>query len=134
MKILVVDDDDSFLCVIQTILEAEGHEVCTASDGSYGYSRFLLNRPDLILTDIHMPGTDGIEMIQSIRNVDPAVRTIYMSAELDRYHLRLEEERRKYDVVLLAKPFSKGELVASVSTTSDRLENQNKEPSAKQLA
>lgn len=133
MKILVVDDDNSFLCVLQAILEAEGHEVCTASDGSYGYSRFLVNRPDLILTDIHMPVMDGIEMMQNIRNVDPAARAIYMSAELDRYRLRLEEERQKHRVILLGKPFSKGDLVALVSSGSDHLENQNREPAVKQL-
>jgi len=118
VKILVVDDDNSFLCILREILEAEGHEVYTAGDGSYGYSRFLANKPDLILTDIHMPIKDGIEMMQSIRNIDPAVRTIYMSAELDRYHLRLEQERQKHAVILLGKPFSRGDLVALVSASS----------------
>ena len=119
VKILVVDDDNSFVCVLREILEAEGHEVYTASDGSYGYSRFLVSRPDLILTDIHMPVKDGIEMMQSIRDINPAVPTIYMSAELDRYRLRLEEERQKHAVTLLNKPFSKGDLVALISASSD---------------
>ena len=97
--------------MLQKILEDEGYEVRSAGDGRDGYTAYLLFKPELIITDIQMPGENGLELIKHIRMHDPAIRTIYMSADLSRYWSPLEEEKKKHPVSLLEKPFSRDELM-----------------------
>ena len=110
MKILVVDDNQDVASVIKWMLEDEGYEVRSARDGQDGYSTYLLFHPDLVLTDIQMPEKNGLELMEYIRGINPTVRTIYMSADPSRYWLPLEEEKKKYHVDVLEKPFSREEL------------------------
>ncbi len=112
MKVLIVDDNELLASAIQIMLEDEGFDVTLAKDGKEGYQTYLDFKPDLVLTDIQMPGENGIELMQHIRAHNPAVRTIYMSGDLDSYLSPLEEETRKYPVGLLEKPFSRGDLVS----------------------
>ena len=104
--------------IVRQILEVDGHKVMWAGDGAAGYGTYLLFRPDLIITDIEMPEEDGLEMMAHVRAHNPGIGTIYMSAELDRFRSRLEEEKRKYQVSLLQKPFSRMELMMMVSKDS----------------
>jgi CheY-like chemotaxis protein len=113
-KILIVDDDPGIAHIIQVMLEGEGYTVEVAKDGNEGYSLFLLFHPDLVLTDIQMPLKNGIELMMSIRLQNPAVKTIYMSGDLRRFQRLLEEESKRYQIRLLSKPFSKGELMKSL--------------------
>ncbi|MGH7827056.1 MAG: response regulator [Candidatus Binatia bacterium] len=116
MKILVVDDDESSLRMMRSILTAERHEPYTARNGLFGYFSFLVYRPELVLTDIEMPFQDGFEMMKQIRNIDPLARTIYMSGEVERYYTRLDAERRNYAAAVLEKPFSRRDLSALISS------------------
>ena len=63
MKVLVVDDNKDMIAVIQMMIENKNHRVITANDGENGYSAYLQFKPDLVLTDIQMPGKDGFELI-----------------------------------------------------------------------
>lgn len=68
--ILIVEDDKSIRYNLMTFLMAEGYEVLVASNGLDAYSKAKANNPDLILTDIHMPVMDGIELSKILQN-DP---------------------------------------------------------------
>lgn len=115
MKILIVDDNQDFAFLIKWMLEDEGYEVRSAKDGMDGYSTYLLFNPDIVLTDIQMPEKNGLELIRDIRCHDPDVRTIYMSGDLSQYGSPLKEEKEKYHVGVLEKPFSRHELISLVS-------------------
>ena len=115
MKILIVDDNQELAWAIQLMLENEGFEVRSAKDGQDGYWAFLEFKPDLVITDIQMPGGNGLELMEDIRTLNPTVRTIYMSGDLNSFWSPLEEEKKRYPVSLLEKPFSKGELMGLVS-------------------
>lgn len=115
MKILIVDDNKDLALIIQIMLEDEGYEVRQAHDGQDGYGIFLNFKPDLVITDIHMPGKNGLELMEHIRRHDPSVKTIYMSGDLISFLSPLEEEKKRYPVSLLEKPFSKGELMGLLS-------------------
>ncbi len=115
MKILIVDDNQDLAFLIKWMLEDEGYEVRSAGNGSDGYITYLLFNPDLVLTDIQMPEKNGLELIKEIRCHNPGVRTIYMSGDLGQYGLTLEEEKEKYHAGVLAKPFSRNELIGMVS-------------------
>jgi CheY-like chemotaxis protein len=114
MKVLIVDDNQEILFLTRMILEEEGFEVRSARDGEEGFRVFLGFNPDLIITDIEMPGANGIELMKQIRQLNPFTRNIYISGDLQSYRSLLEEEKGKYPVIVLEKPFSKDELLESV--------------------
>jgi two-component system nitrogen regulation response regulator NtrX len=114
-KILIVDDNQDLASLLQMMLEDEGYEVRLAKDGREGYLIYLLFGPDVIITDIQMPEKNGLQLIETIRIHNPRVRAIYMSGDLGEYSLPLEEEKTRYRVGLLEKPFSKVELMRLLS-------------------
>lgn len=67
-KILVIEDDDVMRELMRMTLEQNGYEVATAEDGVRGYDTALFFKPDLIVTDIRMPGADGIHVVRRVRD------------------------------------------------------------------
>jgi CheY-like chemotaxis protein len=78
-SILVIDDDNDLRTVICAILEEEGYQVHEACDGGEGLDRFRAKPSDLVLTDLIMPGQEGVETILELRKEFPEVRIIAMS-------------------------------------------------------
>ena len=66
-KILLIDDETDILRVLSLSLKADGYEVLTATDGEQGLALFEKEKPDIILTDVKMPGMDGIEVLREIK-------------------------------------------------------------------
>ena len=115
MKILIVDDNQSLATVICSMLELKGYEVSSAFNGLEGYSEYFQFQPDLVITDIQMPGENGFELINHIREQDPSVKTIYMSGNLDQFNSLLEEEKKRFPINVLSKPFFMDDLINQVS-------------------
>ena len=113
--------------IVQQMLEVDGHKVMRAGDGAAGYGTYLLFRPELIITDIEMPEKDGLEMMAHVRAHNPGIGAIYMSADLDRFRFQLEEEKKRYRVGLLQKPFSRRELMGLVSQHGCKAERRREE-------
>ncbi len=111
MKILIVDDNQELASLLHVMLEEEGFEVKSAKDGREGYCVYLQFKPDWVITDLQMPGENGLELVGHIRKHNPEVRAIYMSGDPSRFRLPLEEEKRRYHASFLEKPFSKVELM-----------------------
>ena len=78
-RILVIDDDEMQRTLVQRMLTSVGLVVDVAEDGAEGLRLFGLNLPDLVLTDINMPGLDGHEVISAIRTQNATVPIIAMS-------------------------------------------------------
>lgn len=74
-KILVIEDDDVMRELMRMTLEQNGYEVATAEDGVSGYDAALYLKPDLIITDIRMPGADGIHVVRRVRDTTSLERT-----------------------------------------------------------
>jgi len=74
-KILVIEDDDEMRELMRMTLEQNGYEVVTAADGVRGYDTALFLKPDLIITDIRMPGADGIHVVRRVRDTDSLAET-----------------------------------------------------------
>jgi two-component system, response regulator FlrC len=115
MKVLIVDDDQEMAAVVQLMLEFEGYEAKLALNGPEGYLAYLRFLPDLVITDIQMPGENGLELINHIREHNPLVKTIYMSGDLNRFYPILTEERMKFPITFLKKPFTRKELIGQIS-------------------
>ncbi len=77
--ILIIDDDGFYRGVLRRILEDGGHQVMESSDGHEGLQVYRLRHPELVVTDIFMPGMDGSEVIRALREVDDKVKIIAVS-------------------------------------------------------
>ena len=67
-RILVIEDDDVTRELLRMALEKRGYQVTVAEDGVRGYDTALFLKPDLIVTDIQMPGADGVHVIRRVRD------------------------------------------------------------------
>jgi DNA-binding response OmpR family regulator len=114
-KVLVVDDDENFGQIMAETLIAAGYEVQTADDGLHGYLRNLDQQPEIVLTDIQMPELDGLEMIRCIRTINPNVKAIYISGAMTQYQEALISEWKDHGALILNKPFSRKDLLASMN-------------------
>jgi DNA-binding NtrC family response regulator len=111
---LVVDDDEGLAQIVAVILRMEGFDVRTADNGVHGFAAYFRNPTDWVVTDIQMPELDGLEMMQCIRAINPRVKTIYMSGEVERYQAVLDRETVKFAVRVLYKPFTRSNLVEKI--------------------
>ena len=78
-SILVIEDDDSLRDYLAELLELSGFNVILAEDGNHGISKFKQHMPNLVLTDVVMPGKDGISLTIQFKKLHPDVRVIAMS-------------------------------------------------------
>ena len=69
--ILIIDDDPAVRNVFTQLLESKNYSVETAGEGKEGLNRMKSRLPDLIITDIMMPEMDGLELVQTIRQISP---------------------------------------------------------------
>ena len=78
-KLLVVDDDPSLLLAVSDTLREEGYEVLTARRGAEAMVRVAESLPDLIISDIRMPGMDGYALVRNLRSA-PRTRLVPSSS------------------------------------------------------
>jgi two-component system KDP operon response regulator KdpE len=118
MHILVVDDEPQITRVLRTSLQSNGHEVTVARDGADALEQFMKAQPDLVITDLAMPGMDGIELTREIRERS-AVPVIVLSVRSQDTQkvAALDEGADDY----ITKPFSIQELLARVRVQVRRL-------------
>jgi two-component system response regulator HydG len=110
MKVLLVDDESGILDALRILFRGEGYEVRVASSGKEAMSALEDDRPDLVLTDIRMPGASGLEVLARSRQVDPELPVILMTAQASlQSAVRAVNEGAYY---YLQKPFANDELLA----------------------
>lgn len=80
--LLVIDDDKTILTALRMLMEDEYH-VYTAKNGAEGLELVRDKQPDLVLLDIGLPDTNGMELIEQIKNADPRIVVIMMTAVED---------------------------------------------------
>ena len=133
---MVVDDNLLLGSLLKMMLEDEGYEARSAVDGLDGYTSYLLFRPEVVITDLHMPKANGMELIRNIRKQDPGVKTIYMSGDMHPFFPLLNEEKNRYPVSLLPKPFSKEDLLNLLAEfgNGNREEDVLQSPEAQRMA
>jgi DNA-binding NtrC family response regulator len=80
LRLLAIDDDIQNLEIVRLALDREGLEILTAQDPEEGFETFLRARPKIVLLDLVMPKTSGIQILERIVSVDPGVDVILITA------------------------------------------------------
>ena len=119
MQILVVDDEPQITRVLRASLQGSGHKVQVAQDGATALDLFLRRQPDLVITDLSMPGMDGIALTREIRSRAQTPVIVLSVRDQDSAKIAaLDEGADDY----MTKPFSIQELLARVRTQLRRLD------------
>jgi len=112
-NILVVDDEEAIREVVSTMLESKGYHCMAVSNGRAAQDVVKRTTPDLVLSDMIMPEMDGIKLLEWLRQYDPEIPVIMVTAIHD-ISTALEAIRRgAYDYIL--KPFEKDQLYLGVN-------------------
>jgi len=123
--LLLIDDELGLVESLTVLLEEEGFEVVSELSGEGGVSKFKKVMPDIVLSDVRMPKTSGIEVLEEIRRTDPEVPVVLMTAQAS-----LQSAIQAVNLGAthyVQKPFQNDELVAILRRSLDwgRLKKEN---------
>ena len=107
-KVLVVDDSGLARRLIRKILEDLGHEVEDVSDGAQALERYVLNRHDAVILDLLMHGMYGVEVLQKLRQLNPSLPVIVVSADIQR--TTRDQVKEAGAVAMVNKPVTREQL------------------------
>ena len=110
MKILVIDDDLVVRNLLAAVLQSENHEVITASDGVEGFERAMIEKPDFIFTDFEMPGCNGPELFDRLRESG----VITPMALVTGNHQLAKQITQGFERIIL-KPFNLSEIFEAIA-------------------
>ncbi|MCG6982680.1 MAG: PAS domain S-box protein [Deltaproteobacteria bacterium] len=119
MKLLVIDDEESTRDLLRITLESDGYEVLTAEDGPSGLEVFTNENPPIVLTDIKMPGMDGIEVLRRVKehNKDAEVIVITGHGEMNLAINALQLEASDF----INKPISDAALSVALRRAKEKI-------------
>lgn len=123
-RILLVDDDDQVRAMLKEVLGSSGYEVWEANDGTGVCKLYEQHRFDLVITDLVMPGIEGIELIIGLRQIDENVKIVAMSgAGPNSAETYLNIANKLGAQHILSKPFTMQEFLTTVSSALESNSN-----------
>jgi two-component system NtrC family response regulator len=125
VKILVIDDDESLRRVLEYNLAQEGYAVLAAGSGEQGLDLLKKERADLVVTDVRMPGMDGLQVLEGVHKVDPNIQVIILTAFGT---IEMAVEAMKAGAFqYISKPFNRDELKLTIKKALqlEELEREN---------
>ena len=125
MNVLLADDERSIAITLRDDLEEAGHKVTVVSDGNAAHENLRAHRFDVLITDIRMPGMDGISLLKAAKGIDSSLEVIVITGH-GTIESAVEAIRHgAYDYVL--KPFLNEDILRRVATLSEfrRLKSEN---------
>ena len=113
-KILVADDEAHILHIVSMKLSNAGYEVVTAVDGEEALELCVAEKPDLVITDFHMPYLTGLELSHQLRQDEQTKSIPVLMLTARGFEIEPEEMARAGIVDVLSKPFSPREVLERV--------------------
>ncbi len=110
LTVLLVEDDDGIRTIASILLEAEGHRVYAMARGEEAIEWLKNSAPDLLFTDVNMPGMNGIELARRALSIYPQLRVLVTSGEASPDPVWLS-----LGVSYLNKPYDRRMLLAAVA-------------------
>jgi CheY-like chemotaxis protein len=108
-RILVIDDNAAIRELLRLVLEEEGYEVIEAADGAEGLQRYQGAPTDLVITDLQMPGMDGLELLRALQSMVPTPVLMAISGDRDAL-----TQARRFTPHTFAKPLPLEQVLAAV--------------------
>jgi PAS domain S-box-containing protein len=123
-KVLLIDDEEPVRKIVGLYLRTKGYETLTAADGKTGVERFQQERPPIVLTDIKMPGMDGIEVLKKIKEISPETEVIVITGHGD---MNLSVQSLQLDASdFITKPVGNEALSVALKRAEERFEIRRK--------
>lgn len=113
-KILIIDDSSLSRRLLRRILEDASHEVVEAADGFSALEIFALEKPELVMLDLTMPGISGFEVLRQLKSSAPSIKVIVASADVQ--IMTREQAINEGADAFINKPFVQEEIVELVQT------------------
>lgn len=112
-KVLIVDDQNGIRILLMEVFSSEGYETYQAANGKIALDIVGKNEPDLVLLDMKIPGMDGLEILKHIKQMNPDIKVIMMTAygELD----MIKEATDLGALMHFTKPFDIDEMRLAVN-------------------
>ena len=118
-KLLLADDEEGIRRVLGISLEDSGYDVVTAENGEEALALFRRLRPHIVMTDIKMPGMDGIELLQKIKQEDPDTEVIMITGHGD---MELAIKSLKYEATdFVTKPINDDVMQIALKRAEERI-------------
>jgi two-component system chemotaxis response regulator CheY len=117
-KVLIVDDSSLARRTMRQILEGAGYEVAEANDGLNALERYFLEKPDIVMLDLVMNGMYGLEVLGKLRELDPNVKVIVVSADIQTSSRELVEEAG--GAAFVNKPFDRADILSAIDSAMTR--------------
>jgi DNA-binding NtrC family response regulator len=125
-KILVIDDDTPTLDMLELFLSACGYDVIVAENEANGIRMFERENPAIVLTDIKMPGKDGLFILKTIKEMRPETEVIVITGHGD---VDLAQKALELDASdFFNKPVDTDALSAALNRAEERLASRDAEP------
>lgn len=128
-KILLVEDDPCFGSVLQSYLQLSDYEVTLRVNGNEGLNAFRKEKFDICLLDVMMPEMDGFTLGKKIREIDPSVPFVYITAKSLKEDMKLGYEIGADDYIV--KPFDSEVLILKIKAILSRSKHEEAEPKPK---
>lgn len=111
-KVLIVDDQFGIRVLLNEVFQLEGYQTFQAANGPKSIELAKAHNPDIVLLDIKIPGMDGLEILKKLKDYNPSIQVIIMTAysEQDLINEALENGALMY----FAKPFDINEVKETV--------------------
>src|ERR1041385_5097106 len=117
-KVLVVDDSNLARRMMRRMLEELGHQVEEATDGASALERYYLAHPDIVMLDMVMNGMYGLEVLAKMRELNPDVRVIVATADIQTS--TRERARAAGAAAFVTKPVNSKELATVLTSVIER--------------
>lgn len=117
IRVLVADDEETIASTLATILDLSGYEVCAVYGGEAALKLLDLFKPDLLITDVSMPGVTGIELASVAQSTLPRCKVLLFTGHAGLHGLlrAADQENLPYDVLM--KPVRPEDLLAKLKAT-----------------
>jgi two-component system chemotaxis response regulator CheY len=122
-KVLIVDDSALARRTLRHLLDEIGYDVEEAADGAQALERFFLSPPELVILDMVMSGMFGLEVLGKMREMNPQVRVIVVTADIQTS--TAEQVRGAGAKAILHKPVKRAELAQVLKTVGEGGETWN---------